>query len=143
MIDEDKDSSSIISIQSPSNILSVVLDRQAKNYNLQLKKCKNLRSADKCFKNAVKNQNLFENGLKYIETVLGIFSLRFSKMASICSSTGGRDSRGLTEVQGEKVDSEALYLYSVITQQVLVKDTTNSSRMVVLSSKSDNCSKSR
>ena len=41
MINEDKDSSLIISIKSPSNILSAVLDRQAK-YNLQLKKCKKL-----------------------------------------------------------------------------------------------------
>ena len=92
MINEDKDSSLIISIKSPSNILSAVLDRQAK-YNLQLKKCKKLlgtrvesndpmciNSADKFIKNAAKNHYSFENGLKYTETVLGIFSLPFSKM---------------------------------------------------------------
>ena len=82
--------------------------RNGRNSSLFEQKVSNVRSADKFIKNAVKNQNLLENGLKYIETVLGIFSLRFSKMASICSSTGGGDSRGLTEVQGEKVDSEAL-----------------------------------
>ena len=41
MINEDKDSSLIINVKSPSNILSAVLGRQAK-YNLQLKKCKKL-----------------------------------------------------------------------------------------------------
>ena len=41
MINEDKDTSLIISIKSPSNILTVVLDRQA-IYNLQLKKFKKL-----------------------------------------------------------------------------------------------------
>ena len=39
-----------------------------------------INSADKFIKNAAKNHYSFENGLKYTETVLGIFSLPFSKM---------------------------------------------------------------
>ena len=131
MINEDKDSSLIISIKSPSNILSAVLDRQAK-YNLQLKKCKKLlgtrvesndpiciNSADKFIKNASKNHYSFENGLKYTETVLGIFSLPFSKMTLMISSTGGGDSSGLTVVYGEKVDSEALDICNYLQLKIL------------------------
>ena len=178
MINEDKDSSLIISIKSPSNILSAVLDCQA-NYNLQLKKCKkllgtrvelndpmctneksftilgggqgvlskrtedmllknksegsrngrnsplfeqkvsNVRSADKFIKNAAKNHYSFENGLKYTETVLGIFSLPFSKMTLMISSTGGGDSSGLTVVYGEKVDSKALDICNYLQLNIL------------------------
>ena len=183
MINGDKDSSLIKNIQSPSTILTAVLDRTAKKINLQIenyeqylgdrirkykifnpisKKFKvgenakienfinldngqgvlfkrtevmllkiksegsrkgwnsslfgenvpKLKSADKDINSAAQNSFLIENVQKCTKSILGTFSiLKNSRSITMYSSTGGGDSRGLSVVHGEKVDSEALDIY--------------------------------
>ena len=93
--------------------------RNGRNLPLFEQKVSNVRSADKFIKNAAQNHYLFKNGLKYTETVLGIFSLPFSKMTLMISSTGEGDSSGLTVVYGEKVDSKALDIYNYLQLNIL------------------------
>ena len=91
MINEDKDTSLIISIKSPSNILSVVLDRQA-NYNLQLKKCKKLLGT-----RVELNDPMCTNKKSF--TILGggqgVLSKRTEVMLKKNKSEGSRNGRNL------------------------------------------------
>ena len=67
-----------------------------------------LKSADKDIKTAAKNKIFIEIVQKYTDYAQEIFSILNCPVIFMYSSTEGGDSRGLTEVQGEKVDSEAL-----------------------------------
>ena len=89
MINEDKDSSLIISIKSPSNILSVVLDRQAK-YNLQLKKCKKLLGT-----RVELNDPMYTNKKSFtiLSSGQGVLSKRTEAMLFKNKSEGSRNGR--------------------------------------------------
>ena len=71
-----------------------------------------VRSVVRDIETAAQNSFLIENVQKCTKKLLSIFSiLKNSRLIFMYSSTGGGDSRRLSVVHGEKVDSEALDIY--------------------------------
>ena len=71
-----------------------------------------VRSVVRDIETAAQNSFLIENVQKCTKKLLSIFSiLKNSSLIFMYSSTGGGDSRRLSVVHGEKVDSEALDIY--------------------------------
>ena len=71
-----------------------------------------IRSVVRDIETAVQNSIFIENVQKCTKSILGTFSiLKNSRLISMYSSTGGGDSRGLSVVHGEKVDSKLLDIY--------------------------------
>ena len=79
--------------------------RDGRNSSLSGQKVSDVLSAGTCTLTAAQNSVFIENGLKYTERIVGIFSIQNSRLFLRYSSTEGGDSRGLTVAH--RVDSEA------------------------------------
>ena len=79
-----------------------------------------IRSVVRGIETAAQNSIFIENVQKCTKSILGTFSiLKNSRLIYIYSSTGGGDSRRLSVVHGEKVDSKHLDIYENLQLKTL------------------------